>query len=238
MKLLLSALILLVLCSCELHEQSAYLNTVGDEATFNLEKVDTLFAAVINNDYELLEKELLKDRSFININNDQGQILITESVRLKRRLLVALLLSHGADVKLKDQNGDDVYKIVDSYDDKDVWIDLFNTGNSQGQYLNDGLINLVTSGAHDNQEITIMFIKLYIAKGADINIRNNRKYTILTIAASKNLSKLVEYLCERGDIDINAKVGRYTTLGLIEKLIRRNPELVTIKELLVSYGAI
>ena len=237
MKKILLLMTLFSLFSCELHEQSAYLKVKSDNSTFNLEKVDTLFAAVINNDYELLDQELIKDRSFVNVKNEQGQLLFLEALKTKKFLLVILFLENGADTSIKDDEGIGVFDVINSYKDKDSWINLLETGVVDNVFLNKQLVNLVKEGAVDSQDKIIRQMKIYIERGADLNIVDSR-FPLIAHAALKNMFDVVKHLCERGDVDINAKVGRKTLLGFIKDKMRRSPELASIHDLLASFGAI
>lgn len=237
MKVLIGALIILLYSSCELHEQSAYLNVKGEESIFNLEKVDTLFAAVINNDYEYLDQELLKDRSFVNIKNEQGQLLLLKAIEAKKFLLVVLLLDYGADSSLRDNDGLGPFDIIKDFKEGNSWQKLLETGVVDDSFLNKQLVHLITEGAVDIQDKILRQMKIYIDRGADLNIVEKR-FPLIAHAALKNMEDVVRYLCERGDVDINVKIRNKTLLHFIKAQMRRKPELSNIYDLLVSYGAV
>ena len=73
-------------------------------------------------------------------------------------------------------------------------------------YVTSESFTIVSETAVDNQIERIKLLSLYIDKGVDINHINSDNQSLLMIAASKNLIKVVDYLCRVEELDPNLSV--------------------------------
>lgn len=237
MKNIILLLLSFSIISCELHEQEAFLKGNETKSVFELKTIEKMFSAVSSDDYFGL-KELINSQNMdLNVQNEQGQLLLNEALKLEKDLIVSLLLKNGADPDELDKDETSARDIIKTLSSPDVW-ELILAGQTPGQeFLDNKVLELVTEAAQDQQDAVMKKLELYFEAGADVNARNQRKYTLLIIASSKGLDNLVTFLCETEGVDINAKAGRYTALSLTKRLARRNPELKKVIEILLAHGA-
>lgn len=238
MKGVVCTLLVLFVSSCELHEQEALVSRESDEQVFTLSNVEEMFVAIINDDYFKLKLLLDEQEDLVNTPNGQGQLLIVEAIRAENRFLAHLLVLRGANISLRDNSNLSAIDLVSRLDDhlKEEWESILDGQDFEQEYLNELSLTLASETSQRSEENSIKRLDLYLVLGADVNARKGRN-TLLMIVASKGLENMVRYLCERDDLNINEKVGRYTALGLVKALTRRNPELKKISDILLEYGA-
>jgi len=225
--------ILLLTIGCELHKQDIYSKDKQRDSLFQMEAMDKMFFWIISDDYFSLE-EILKDNVDLNILNRQGQNLLIEAIKLKSDLISNLFLDKGADPQISDVANQTSFDIIVKFEDAEAWKSLLEGNGFPKEFLDKKVVSLVSKTAEDMQQETIKKLALYFERGADVNARNKRKYTLLIIASSKNLAELVTFLCKTDGIDINAQAGRYNALSLTRRLARRKPELNRIVQILKS----
>ena len=237
MKNLILFLLTFSFISCELHEQNAFLKGNESNSVFELKTIEKMFSAISNDDYFGLKKMISSQEIDLNIQNEQGQLLLNEAIKLKRDLITVLLVENGADPEAQDNEERSARDIIKDIENFETWEKILNGEGLDKEFLNSKVIKLISEGAEDQQSLLIQKLKIYFEAGADVNARNKRKYTLLILASSKGLADVVTFLCETEGVEINAKAGRYTALSLTKKLIRRNPKLANIIDILLSHGA-
>ena len=233
---------LLFLTSCQMHRQESYITGQTEGPVFALEANDRAFASLSDDDYFVLESILKNGQFDPNHPNASGQILLVEAVRLKKVLFAQLILEEGGDPHLLDSNGDSAYQLVEEFSEdkvREVWLAILQGEELAGEFLDQQAIKLVQEGAQDKQEAIIKNLTILFAKGADVNAKNDSDYTLLMLAALKNLVDLVHFLCNMEEISINMPgIRGHTVLSLLKINVRRRPELVEVMEILRSYGAV
>jgi len=156
-----------------------------------------------------------------NLKNAAGLTLLHQAVSETEKDIVALLISHGADVNAKDNEGKTPLHLVENKYLAQLLI-------AQGAELN----------AQDNQGRTPLHLalihrenlaKLLIAKGAELNTQDQESNTPLHLALIRRIEDLAELLIVKGS-NPNAKNNQgKTPLHLV-----RNKDLA---ELLIVKGA-
>jgi ankyrin repeat protein len=237
MKKILLLLMTLFFVSCELHEQSAFLNGNETKSVFELKAIEKMFSAISSDDYFGL-KELIESQNMdLNIQNEQGQLLLNEALKLEKDLIVSLLIENGASPDEMDKEGSSAREIIKRLPSPEIWDKILQGLKPDQDFLDSKVIQLVSEAAEDQQEIVSGKLSLYFKNGANVNAKNERSYTLLIIVSSKGLTTLVTYLCETEGVDINAKAGRFTALTLTKRLARRDPKLNPVIDILLRYGA-
>lgn len=221
--------------SCTYHKQEITLNSSPTQQLFELTSNEEAFSFIFSDDYFSFKSFVIANGNILNRPNSNGQILLHEAVKLKRDLFSVLLIKHGANPNLLNEDGRTSFELINGYIDVENWESILNGKGISFEQMSTYVIDLISDAAQDNQEDVIKKLEIYLELGANINTRNSREYTLLMLAATKNLPLIVEFLCSQDGIDINAKAGRYTALSITQKLLRRDPSLQIIIDILTRY---
>lgn len=225
--------LILFIAGCELHQQSASSSGGASSSKFQLGVLEKMFANILADDYFALE-EAVAEGVDLNVLNKQGQGLLVEAVKLERDLITQLFIKNGADPQLSDKADQTAFDVAEIHENPEVWISILEDNGIPKDYMNQKVVELVSTAAEDTQQDIIKKLTLYFSKGADVNARNPRKYTLLILASTKNLPEIVTFLCQTDGSDVNARADRWTALSLTKRLMRRKPELLRIVNILKS----
>ena len=229
--------LLFFIVGCEKHKQAGW--ALGGETLqkFSLQTAEKMFAAVAQDDYFGLETLLEESNEGINEANKEGKFLLHEAIRTNRVLITSLLMKYGADPSLVEEESGDAFSLLEGKTDKEQWENILNLLPLDQKFLDLRSVKIISEAAEDTQGNVQKKLQIFFELGGDVNARNRRKFTLLAIAASKNLPSLTQFLCETDGVEINAKVGRYTILALVKRLSRRDPTLKRIMTILKEFGA-
>ncbi|MEO1376511.1 MAG: ankyrin repeat domain-containing protein, partial [Cyanobacteria bacterium J06635_10] len=118
--------------------------------------------------------------------------------------IVEVLLSHQANVNAKDKFGNTPLHLISQINQKTRKnLDIKSLINNQFDFN------------AQNEKIRLAIVKLLVKKGADIELKNNRGYNPLHLAAKEHHKYIIEYLIKKGaKIDERAASNAKTPLIL------------------------
>ena len=195
--------------------------------------------AVKNNNFKLISKLLKKG---ININNehifwdainDYGSILHLAIQTNCSKPMIKYLISKGADVNAKREDGETVLTLALDLGSK-CNLDTIKYLISQGANVNAknslGETPLILACDYYNSNYLFPLIKYLISKGANVNAQRNDGWTPLELAVYRKSLKVVKYLISKG-----AKINHQDKYGNTPLHIATNS--ADIVKYLVSKGA-
>ncbi len=143
--------------------------------------------------------------------------------------IVELLLSNGADVDIKDGNGDTPLTIASFRGKSDLAKLLIDAGADVSEKNNRDFTALMLA----SQSASIELVKILLDAGADVDADRPRGGTALSVASDKGLVEVAEVLLDHGaDINFQDAAGGLTPLHLAAYMGKA--EMV---EFLVEQGA-
>lgn len=134
-----------------------------------------LHIAAINDHKEIASNLILKGKAKINCTDDGGMTPLHLAAIEGYFEMVKILVQNGADIKLKNKNGD-------------TPLHLAMGGNRTGEDLFLQLLGMTTAN-QNNERFKIAC--LMIQNGAEIQVRNNRGGTILDVCRNERLRDAV-----------------------------------------------
>jgi len=206
MKKILILALFSILFSCERHKQEVVTPVDALAKVVDLSVIDTLITAVLQNDYHLAKQTLEKTSLELNVINEQGKLLLNEAIKLDRLLIGELLIFNGANPDLEDNLNETGRDLIQLSSHLNEWKLVLDGQSISDTYVTSESFTIVSETAVDNQLERIKLLSLYIDKGVDINHINTDNQSLLMIAASKNLIKVVDYLCSVEELDPNLSV--------------------------------
>lgn len=206
MKLIILILSAIFFFSCELHKQEVRTPPPVEAKVIDLDSIETLIAAVLQDDYFTAKRTLELTSLELNVINEQGKLLLNEAIKLDRLLMGELLISYGALPDESDEFNETARELIQKSAYIDEWKTIFDGGSVSSDYVTKESFILLSETAIDNQDARIHTMGLYRERGADINSINSDNQSLLMIASSKNLVKVVDYLCSFEELDPNLTV--------------------------------
>ncbi len=206
MKKMILLLILLTLFSCERHTQEVIVPPVAQAQVVDLNAIDALNTAILQNDYHRVKETLEANNLNIDVINEQGKLVLNEAIKLDRLLIGELLIAHGANPDSVDENEESARILIDKSPYLDEWKLVLDGESVTSDYVTNESFTLVNEAAIDDQDEKVKFLGIFVDKGLDLNFINADNFTLLMIASSKNLVAMVDYLCSLNDIDPNLTI--------------------------------
>lgn len=164
-------------------------------------------------------------------NNKSSEMVISplrKASRTGKKDIVEFLISNGANVKVKYENGNEALHSACSNGHTEVAALLIENGANVNAKAEDGWTPLLSAASCGN----IDTIKLLLSKGADINAKDNKGSSPIYASSHNNHKKAVEFLISKG-ADVNIRNCDFCT-PLFSAIEARS---VPIAELLLSKGA-
>ncbi|XP_046362672.1 putative ankyrin repeat protein RF_0381 [Haliotis rufescens] len=177
-------------------------------------------------------------RQFLSLGEDingRGELGMTPlmlAAKYGHKELFDLLVSKGADLRLKCINGDtilhqacsvdvEIVKYVLSQDVVDI--------NSRGS---DGMTPMLWAAVLGDTKVEV--VEFLVAQGADVSLVDYKGNTILHLAADRQSGELIDYILSHDMVDINARNNAGKTAAMIARRygLTFNPAY----EVLVSRG--
>jgi len=156
----------------------AYLIKHGD--TEELKKLIGEEPDIINKRYDY---EFWKNNTLLHIAADKGA-----------KEMVELLISGGADIKIKDSSGTTPLHFAVCRQNKDVAELLITSGSDVNTKDNNGNTPLYVTAKYGYKNMA----ELLISSGADVNMKNNEGETPLNLAIENGQNELAELLRKYG----------------------------------------
>ncbi|MHC4096327.1 MAG: ankyrin repeat domain-containing protein [Planctomycetota bacterium] len=138
-----------------------------------------LFYASKNGHQEVVEVLIAKGAN-VNVKDKHGLTALHWAALEGHKDAVELLITHGVDINTKAEQG---LKLT--------WYDASTVG---GKETNPGGTALHWAAIQGNKDV----VELLIARGADLNLKNNRDKTPLTLAKEKKHKDIVKFLRKHG----------------------------------------
>lgn len=231
-------LFILLLCSCELHEQTAFTTKRDTSNKVTLSEIDDLFLAVNDDKYFLLKSKVEANPDLVNVVNDSDKSLLMAAVEKKQILTVKLFVDNGADTGFTNKEGLGVFDIVESFEEelRENFELVLEGEDIPLELLSDMSVKLVAEAAQDQQEKVWKLLNIYFDLGVDVNTKNKRGFTLLGVAAFKPLPQTTASLCRHEGVDVNAKIKNKTILFNLKRQMRRRKELAPIYEIIEQCG--
>lgn len=144
----------------------------------------------------------MSKKANVNIKNNEGQSPVNEAVRGNSAKVVSLLIENGADIHVKDNEGNSLaYYLVNSYNPRDAknfdekWEVLAKNGLKFNQIQSNS--NSLYHLAVENGNIDLL--KKVASVGIDINTKNSDGLTPLhkAVMSAKNM-EIIEFLLKNG----------------------------------------
>ena len=230
MKRLLLLLSLYTLVSCERHKQEVVIPPAVEAQVIDLNAIDELNTAILQNDYRRVENTLNDNNLNIDVVNEQGKLLLNEAIKLERLLIGELLIFYGANPDSVDQNEQSARELIQESIHIDEWKLVLDGGSVTGDYVTTEAFTLVSEAAIDNQRDKINTLEIYVEKGLDLNYVNSNNLSLLMIATDKNLIEMVNFLCSIDSLDPNLTVvvvRRRREYQITARFYAKTPEATT-----------
>ena len=232
MNIFLFLIVFFISISCERHVQDGFVLGKSQGQVVTVVGVDALFEALSSDDYFYLEREFRLNEYDLNIENDRGNLLLNEAIKLKRVLIAILLIQQGADPYQLDKSNMSASNLISTYENKSDWEEIISGKLPSTDFLSKKVSDIIASTAIDNQDATLKKDGDIFEMGADVNSQNSRGFTLLMNAALKGLPKVVGSLCQHPQIDLEVKFRRMNVFDLLKRQMRRNPSLKEILNIL------
>ena len=179
---------------------------VIQDETITMSYSSLLAKAVRYGDFELA-KLLLRYKPNIDIVHNNTTALI-EAAYHGRKDFVKLLVDHGAQVNLKNSNGDTALIVASQRGDMKCIEHLLGRKDIDANLRNRSESSAITVAAQiGHNEI----VKLLLDHGAQANLQNINGDTALMIASQRGHTNCVEHLLLRKDIDVNLQNSKECT---------------------------
>jgi hypothetical protein len=137
----------------------------------------------------------------VNLRDERsGTTALEHAVKNANLEMVELLLSSGANVNAKNENGETVLMMLDDDATSDLVWDLINAGADVNLKDDSGNTALMQTASENNSEA----LKALLDAGAEVNARNENGRTALMLAATEGMVNNVRTLVLAG-ADINAR---------------------------------
>uniref|UniRef100_A0A914DN02 Major sperm protein n=1 Tax=Acrobeloides nanus TaxID=290746 RepID=A0A914DN02_9BILA len=186
--------------------------------------------AAYENQIEIV-RYLLEKGADLNRKDMNGSIALHYAAQNKNdnKLIVELLLKHGADIEHQNTEGETCLMTASSRNNIEVVCYLLEKGadsNIKDKYGRTALFYVV----NENK----LIVKLLLEHGADIEHQNTKGVTCLMYASYNNRIEIVRYLLKKG-ADVNRKDKNGSTA--LHYAARNKNDNKLIVELLLKHGA-
>lgn len=229
--------LLIFLLSCERHIQE---NIVVDNVIkkeFNLKVIDQLSKAITVNDSASLRRILEEGNFELNGVDESGKLLLNKAIIANSFKIAEILIEYGADPDFPDGEEITANQLVENSVYSDEWKLVLTEGRMSKHFAQDKAFEAIEEATSQNEDQKIELLKAYFDYGAPFEGINQTSYTYLMLATSKNLFKIINFLCEYPEIDPNREVEvikRRRTIIYTALYFATNQE---VKDALYSCGA-
>ncbi len=204
-------LLVFVLClmSCEMHKQENIIQGELEAQNSELSAVDSLTAAIIQNDLDAVKK-LLSENGDIDINspNKEGELILIKAVISNRLVIAYYLIQAGADPTIENEEGDSAESLVQDREDANSWLTIFKGEALEEEVANLEVFKSIKEANAVNEEKYLPLIQIYFLLGANPDARNEGQFSYLMEASGAGLIETVKFLCTLPETDPNVKVVR------------------------------
>lgn len=190
---------------------------------------DTLFGAIIDNNFDLVKWTLENGASLLFSINYKGETFLMQAIDNDCSLeIITILLKYTKNIDARDIDGETALMIASYYHRESV-VDILLKNGADTSWINGrGYTALLIACKHSKYEIA----KLLIEAGANVNVRNRDGLTPLLLAIHRHNFRLAELLVKNG-ADVNLKDNTNKT-PLMVAVFQKQYDIV---KLLVENGA-
>ncbi len=156
-------------------------------AVDNYDQTAVHYAA--KNGHAKIVKELIERGTEVNVTNKQGKTALHLASEYGQTEAVVMLINYRAYINAKDNNGKTPLHLAAEYGYVDTSMMLIHKGANVNAQNKDGRTPLHLAAGSGYKEIVI---KLVNARGADVDIEDNDRWTAYCSAGYKNYHKVIK----------------------------------------------
>jgi ankyrin repeat protein len=200
--------LVILLSSCELHEQTNLTGVKTKAKVVNLSVIEEISSAIVQNDMNTIARVLANGEFDINVPDKAGELILNKAIKGNKFVIGDFLLRKGAVAETEDDLGQTGVSLAQKGSYPTDWSNLFGNEKLTSETAKTKVFSYLEGASAANENKFLPLIKELMALGAPMDGADSGSFTYLMIASSKNLTGIVKLFCQFPEIDPNVKVER------------------------------